>query len=299
MTSPDRTRPAGASITEPTITPPPYLPFGGLPVAESWRELTKNQLQLVVLEAQFTDVADPISASDGLLIRDAAVAHGLDQPRVESAVRHDVQVSLADDGDHVLSETVTKGWRYTVGDDALVAVLLPSALVVQTSTYRSFGASIGRPFLHLLSAVGEHLAPQALSRIGLRYVNRLTDSDATTPNYWTSRINPAFLGPVMDPTLSTFASTSQQQMELALEGSIGAMMRYGLLKEVGDPARWSFLVDIDVYDTGLQPWDPRATFEHARRLNATALTLFQHLVTSQYRDSLGPGEVPPRTEVTL
>ena len=122
MTSPDHTRPVEESITEP---PPAHRrrspPFGGLPAAESWKELTNNQLQLVVLEAQFTDVPDPISAGDGLLVRDAAVAHGLDQPRVESAVRHDVQVQLADNGDHVLKETVTKGWRYTVGDDALVA----------------------------------------------------------------------------------------------------------------------------------------------------------------------------------
>ena len=55
------------------------------------------------------------------------------------------------------------------------------------------------------------------------------------------------------------------------------ILRYGLLKDPGDPARWSFLVDIDVYDTGLQPWSLSATFEHARRLNATALTLFSTL----------------------
>jgi len=265
---------------------------------DNWITLTNNQLELAVIDVQLTEITAPIAAEDGLRILNLAIQKGMPDVHVEPTERRDINVFLGEDGGPTVSNEVTAGWQYSAANVPFTAIVLPTSATLQTNHYQSFGTSLGRPFFALLQGIAEVLHPPAVSRLGLRYVNRLVDKHAVTPDFWVGRINEPLLGPVVTPTLSALTVTAQQQFELVLEGSVGATVRYGLISNGQQPALWNYLVDIDVYDSALTLLDPEETFNHARRLNATALALFHLVVTPTHRNTLGPGDVPPRTAVT-
>lgn len=298
MTTPDRSLPDQSDPSEPAgSTTTTFPPFGNLPMP-SWNTLTVNPLDLAVIEAQLTDISNPIAAQDSLKILEVATRQGLPEVHIEPTERRDINVSVGEDGVPDVLKTITPGWQYMSPDVPFTAVVLPTSTMLQTNQYQSFGASLGRPFFTLLQGVAEALRPTAISRLGLRYVNRLVDENAATPDFWIGRINESFLGPVLSPQLGSLTVGAQQQFELHLEGAVGATVRYGLIGNGQQPPLWSYLIDIDVYDGALTPLDTRVAFDQARRLNATALALFQLLVTPTYRESLGVGDTPARSGVT-
>src|SRR4051794_16853913 len=107
-----------------------------------------------------------------------------------------------------------------------------------------------------LPALQERLAPALVHRVGLRYINRLTDVEATTPQAWRGRIAPSLLGVIADQDYDDMITASQQQLELALEPSVGALLRHGAFRDPGVRGAYSYLLDVDVFSTSTNRFDP-------------------------------------------
>jgi uncharacterized protein (TIGR04255 family) len=222
----------------------------------------------------------------GLDLQSSASRAGLALPIVQPTQRQDVEVTVTPQGP-TSSTNVQDGWQLASEDGALTISVLPDVLIIQSTGYTRFRESLGMPLNVLLSAVQERLAPALIHRVGLRYVNRLTDAEATAPQAWRGRIADSLLGVVADDDYVTVTAT-QQQIEFALEPSVGALLRHGAFHDPGMRGAYSYLLDVDVFSTSTSYFDPEACFAIARRLNRSALSMFQQAVLSEYRATMQP-----------
>lgn len=259
-------------------------PFGGLPPAERV-ELRKHAIEVAVAEVRFSG-ANLLEPTVGLDLQSSAANAGLDLPVLQPAQRQDVEVTLTAQGP-ASSTVVHGGWLLASQDGTLTVNVLPDVLVIQSTGYTRFRESLGVPLSVLLPALQERLSPALIHRVGLRYVNRLTDAEAVNPQAWRGRIADSLLGVLADDDYGTVTAT-QQQIEFALEPSVGALLRHGAFRDPGVRSAYSYLLDVDVFSTSTSHFDPDACIGIARRLNRSALSMFQRAVLSEYRDTMQP-----------
>jgi uncharacterized protein (TIGR04255 family) len=264
-------------------------PLGGLPAAQ--RILLRNHaIELAALEIRFTGRGDAPTAAHGLALRDAARTAGIALDRVEMAERQDVSLTFTPGAGQTSTTDVTRGWQLFSADQRLAVTFMPDILIVQNTRYERYSASLGEVLAALLPAIVETSSPDLVQRIGLRYINRLSDPSARTPAAWRDRIAPEALGLLNHSQFGEQITSMQQQVELRLEESSGALIRHGTFQDPSSQGAYSYLLDVDVYDNSSERFVPTAICDRARRLNRTSLSLFQQLVLSAYRETMDPYE---------
>lgn len=259
-------------------------PLAGLPGADR-SLLARAPLELAIVEVRFAGARE-LPADAGLRMRERLEAAGLYLTRLEP--RQTQRVNMAP-GAAPTVEVGTSGWLLASPDGTVQATLLPEAAVFQTATYHRWSVSM-RPSLEtVLSTVSELAAPPVVIRIGLRYVNRFVDSDATTVAVWKGRIDDRFLGPICHPHLGDLVRGAQQQVEIAFSDSQGAIVRHGPFVDETSGRSVSYLLDIDCYDSTPSNFDVTELADRAEVLNRTAASLFQSVITEDYRYQLQSG----------
>lgn len=260
-------------------------PYGGLPGAEIVG-LRNSQIQLAVAEVRYQHVGD-IGSPQALKIRDALLRAGVEVIHVESTQRHEFTLAVAE-AEAVPQATATTGWVLSNESRTLTVSLFPDLAFVQTTAYTRYGQSLRPSLQGVLDGLLEVFAPGLVQRVGLRYVNRLTNRNARAAADWEGSIAPAFLGVLADGLLGARVQSTQQQVEVALEAGVGALVRHGAFADHAVGGSYSYLVDLDVFRQVTDVFDPEAVLAVARRLNRTALPLFQHVVHADYRETMGP-----------
>lgn len=260
--------------------------YGGLPGAEIVG-LRNSRIQLAVAEVRYSTVGD-IEAAQAMRVRDAIRDTGLVFIHVEPTQRHEVTFSVDPSGAAIPQAAATDGW--ILGDESrsLTVNLFPDLVFVQTNVYSRYRESLRPALAGVLEALAQVFAPDLAQRVGLRYVNRFEDRATRMASDWRGKIAPSFLGVLNDELLGPLAQTSQQQVELALEPGVGALIRHGAFSDHAAAGSSAYLVDLDVFRQVTDPYDPQAVLAVARRLNRTALSLFQHIVDASYRQTMDP-----------
>jgi uncharacterized protein (TIGR04255 family) len=161
-------------------------------------------------------------------------------------------------------------------------------MTVQHSSYRRFSESLRPALASMLGGLEKQFTPQAVRRMGLRYVNRLVDPEAKVASAWQGRIRPAALGILDDPVLADKVQGTQYQTQLDLEDAAGAIVRHGAFADAAVHGAYSYLVDIDVYSQATDHFDVDRILAMFRKLNVTALSLFQWFTTDDWRATMGP-----------
>ncbi len=262
-------------------------PLGGLPATERVL-LGRAQLEVALLEVRYSASRDSVSSADGLALRGLLSEAGVELPHLQPAQQHQVALNLMPAGPTSEIEVRGRGWQMTSADGSLVVTVMPDTVSVQTTQYERWSRSLLPQMEALLRAIEKTLEPELLHRVGLRYVNRLIDDDAETPQAWIGRIKPAVIGPVADPVFGPRMASAQQQLELDLGEAAGALVRHGAFKDPAARGACSYLIDTDVFSTKSQRFDVAGILEVARTLNITALSLFQQIVTPEYRAQMQP-----------
>jgi uncharacterized protein (TIGR04255 family) len=253
-------------------------PLAGLPWADRTL-LARAPLELAIVEVRFAG-ARILPDDAGLQMRERLGAAGLNLTRLEP--RQTQRVNLTP-GAAPTVEVGTNGWLLANADGTTQVTLLPEAAVFQTATYHRWSVSM-RPSLEaVLAAVGELAAPPVVIRIGLRYVNRFVDPAAATVAAWKGRIAERFLGPICHPHLGDLVKGSLQQVELVFSDSQGAIIRHGPFVDEMSGRSVSYLLDIDCYDSTPSQFDLTELANRAEVLNRTAASLFQLVITDDYR----------------
>ncbi|GAA2562133.1 hypothetical protein GCM10010435_37640 [Winogradskya consettensis] len=207
---------------------------------------------------------------------------------MQPAEQQEVALRIGPAGASSEIEVRAKGWQFASEDGALLISILPDAVVIQANNYIRWSASFGPPLRALLIGVEKVLAPELVHRIGLRYVNRLVDAGAHNISAWASRITPEIIGPIADEVIGPKMVSTQQQIELSLGDSQGALVRHGAFRDPAVQGAYSYLLDIDVFAGCSAKFDVEQATSIARTLNRTALSLFQHIVLAEYRDQMEP-----------
>lgn len=63
-----------------------------------------------------------------------------------------------------------------------------------------------------MEAVASRIAPTVEQRLGLGYVDRVSEPKVASPDEWKEYITEPFLGPVMHPTVGRSVRNSRQQI---------------------------------------------------------------------------------------
>lgn len=261
-------------------------PLGGLPPTRRVL-LARAPIEMALAEVRYSGGGE-IPSADALTLRQALADAGIDLPRMVPAQQQQLAVTISPEGPASQIEVRSHGWQLASTDGALVVTVQPESLSVQCTRYVRWSESVRPALRAILDAVREVTAPQLAHRVGVRFVNRLVDDDARSPTAWSGRVVDEVLGAVLHPELGDKIVSTQQQLELRLGSAEGALIRHGAFVDASSRGSYSYLLDVDAFDSATVPFDPEALDERATTLNRTVLSLFQSVTTDRYQDSLGP-----------
>src|SRR4029077_12114033 len=112
-----------------------------------------------------------------------------------------VQVRVAASPERVNVGEEHEGWQLKSGDGAWTVVITNEFFALETTRYLDWDDFMSR-FTALAAAVTDASDIAAELRLGLRYIDRLTDPPATTLADWAAWLEPPFAGPLGAPGLN-------------------------------------------------------------------------------------------------
>lgn len=267
------------------------VPLGGLP-GLSRVLLGRTHIEGAAAEVRF--VSDQREVSE-TVARQVWEGLGTDVFSVfEPSTQMIVNIEITQQGP-IPTQTSAQGWLLATSDRATAVTLLPTLVIVQTREYERFSTSLGDRLRRALELFTEASGVSLISRVGLRYINRLTDEDALSPVFWSGHIREPFAGPLNGP-VAGLVTGAHQQTEMMLDATAGARVQSGVFVEqqpAGNDARYSYLVDIDVFREATMGYDAQGCSNQVRQLNRTALALFAQVLSDNYLEALKPAEVEP------
>lgn len=186
----------------------------------------------------------------------------------------------------VVSARSNNVWRFHAADGGWRVSLAPDFLALETAHYSSRDDFLGR-FRRVMEALNEHLEPQVIDRLGVRYIDRVTGD-----NY---RDLPALVRPEVAGVLgSTLAGAVQHAISenlLVLPDGSGALLaRWGRVPAHGtvDPAAVdpidepSWLLDLDAFNGDTRTFSVDTTLEQARAFTERIYSVFRWAVTEEF-----------------
>lgn len=179
------------------------------------------------------------------------------------------------------------GWRF-VAKDGTNLNLLADQMTFETPSYRGWDA-FSATWAACLDALTEVVAPTLTTRLGLRYVNRITPAGVTTAaDLRTGElVDPAFLGPSIESALSEYVTASEGRAALSFPEGIDALVQHGVVRE-GDTQ--VFVLDIDCFRTQGSRFERDQVLAASDELNGRSLQIFQAVVREPLRDEMKKAE---------
>ena len=222
-----------------------------------------------------------------LSLRDALRGTGRAFKGMSPAARQEVAVSMSPAGGQAVQGTSVQGWTFHDEPTQMQVTWLPDVLLVQTSAYTHFSATL-KPILEAaLTWLDENARVQLRTRAGLRYVNRIVDESASTPRAWQGRVNDWLLGPVIAGPWAEHVEQAHQQLDLLTPDSTNVTLRHGPFRDAAARNSFSYLLDFDVFDASTEPFSATGELELLTRLNHTAATIFRGTLTPEFLEQLG------------
>ena len=260
------------------------VPLGGLS-SPNRIMLTRTHIEVAVGEVRFLSDRTELTETDAVAIWNA-LGGSESLPLFERTSLNTWNLQVTPEGaDHSMS--VQRGWVVAAGDQSLTITMLPSMLVLQTTNYQHYRVSIGEPLMKAVEAFVSVTGVNMMQRIGLRYINRLRDPEATKPQHWQGHVRAPFAGP-LSGRLGRLVASAHMQAELQLDTYSGARIQSGVFREPGPIAPFSFLVDIDVFREQATDFNSRKVEGVARQLNRTALAILLQVLSEEHVEQLGP-----------
>jgi uncharacterized protein (TIGR04255 family) len=200
-------------------------------------------------------------------------------------------IAITPEGVKEADDSGTPIWRLRSDDDNWQVSFSSQFLSLETSKY-SGRTDFIRRLKVVLDAYQSQVKPPSAIRIGVRYTNRISESEDL------QKIGELVRKELLGPTATKLPSQarlghsiSNAQFE---SGSGGSLLNWGLLGSRGvfdlmipplDKPSW--LLDIDVFDTDRVPFDAPRLSELAEGLAKRAYTHFRWAVTEEFLKTYG------------
>jgi uncharacterized protein (TIGR04255 family) len=221
-------------------------------------------------------------------VRDAVRRAGITfDGAVEPLTAHSISVSVGGDGPPGATSQQQDGVRLLDAKSLVEITVLPGVIAVHCTQYTRWSTSFAPIIEAAVGAVGDIFAPQVRSRVGLRYINRLTDGRASDPRVWASRLADPLAAVLAEGPFANLVRGAQQQLDLSLNERVAATVRHGCFREAGAREVYNYLLDIDVFDQNGEAFDVPETMIVAEDLNRIAAQLFRKSLSTSYADELG------------
>ncbi len=182
-------------------------------------------------------------------------------------------------------------WRFHDRERRWRVTLAADFLALESSAYTSRSDFFGR-FETLIAALVEHVQPGALDRLGVRYIDRLTDEAF---DKLASFIQPALLG-ALGTAVASHAQLAISDSVFSLPDENGQMRaRWGVLPEntTIDPStieavnKRSWVLDLDAFIQGERAFEAEQVAKDATRLAERCYTFFRWSVTDRFLEHFG------------
>jgi uncharacterized protein (TIGR04255 family) len=182
-------------------------------------------------------------------------------------------------------------WRFHDREHRWRVTLAADFLALESSAYTSRGDFFGR-FEKLMVALADHVQPGALDRLGVRYIDRLTDEAFDD---LAAFIQPALLG-ALGTVLCRYAKLAVSDNLFGLPDEGGQMRaRWGILPEntTIDPDtieavnKPSWVLDLDAFVQGERAFAPEEVAKDATRLAERCYAFFLWSVTDRFLAHFG------------
>jgi uncharacterized protein (TIGR04255 family) len=180
-------------------------------------------------------------------------------------------------------------WRFSSADTEWRLSLSPGFLALETASYTSRGEFMGR-LRAALVALEQHLGPQTIDRLGVRYIDRITGPALADI---TRLIRPELRG-ILGSAIASHA-------ELALSESLfecdagRVLARWGLLPAdaTADLAaleavpETSWILDLDLFRVEPRPFSVDGIITEATRFSERIYAIFRWAVTEEFLRKYG------------
>lgn len=253
-----------------------------LPDAES-AALSRPPLGVVVCQVRYEQTLRASDVDAGLTIHEDLGGREGSYSVVEPQQQLATQIELGPAGLASLSNAGVprRGWRIRSSDQTWGITLMPDFVSLETTAYRIWDGDFRDRINAVLLSVEKNLHPRGIERIGLRYVNNITEPDRPEPADWAEVIRPELLGPVANSFWSSGIKAFQQQIELDLEGDSRCIFRQGLVPGPTGEIE-GYLLDYDIFSQYPQRFDVENVMGMLDSFNRAALALFQNSITPDY-----------------
>lgn len=252
------------------------MPGLELPAPDT-RRLERSPLELVVCQIRHERNAAVADAKRAFSVRDGL---GDRYPSDEEATGLALNITGGPAG-VATSTDQQQGWNFKSADGSWTVVLMPDFFALETRAYTDWDDFSAR-LDELVRQVEEVLKPDVERRVGLRFIDRITDPKVTSPTGWRGWINEALLGPILHGAFGHSIKSIQQVVQLDGGDDMEVLLRHGCLIE-GPPSdqAWNYLLDHDCSRSRGRTFSSESIKETAERLHALALSVFQASITPE------------------
>jgi len=258
----------------------------GLP-EPSRERLLQSPLELVVCQVRHdrdSSAADPKKA---LKIRDALDGA---YPVMDELAGMELTVTGNEKGlQSVQEESRRGGWKFQSPDGEWSVLVTPDSYALETNRYLDwddFSERLGQ----LTRAVADQFDIAIEKRLGLRYIDRLSAPQVSSPRDWEPWIHPAMLGPILHPGFGSAVDTTLGMVKFDAGGGNQVVLRHGSLETPEGTS--SYLLDHDCFREQATDFAAERIMEGAETLHTIALQVFQAAVSKEMFAYLRGTETP-------
>jgi len=126
-------------------------------------------------------------------------------------------------------EVSPSGWRLVAEQGGGIATVLPASVRLEVTGYRGWPV-FSRLVKGLLDTVAGTLHPQAETRLGLRYINRIEQPAVESPRDWSHLMDSNVLGVINHP-IGEVLTAAQRQLQLRIDENSKATVQHGFLRD--------------------------------------------------------------------
>lgn len=251
------------------------------------RPLPNPPLALVSAQVDFPQAERNLPNKEIFRFRDAVNRNfGGAYGELTQIRKNQVTVQIGAFGPSSASEPASSlGWRLAVRDQSLSLSVFADSISIESRSYKGWEDSFRPRLQDALIAAFEIFAPEIEMRLGLRYINAFSNSNATSAAYWRGKIRPAFLGPIGDESLADAFQISASRASLSFD-EINANVATAFQPDAILVGKIAAIFDIDVYRQGARLYTADSALATADALNTKALQIFQSILSVDYFQEL-------------
>ncbi|MGH7708599.1 MAG: TIGR04255 family protein [Vulcanimicrobiaceae bacterium] len=251
--------------------------FAALPEPDR-RILAGAPLNIVVFQIEFASVT-PWAPNSGLKWR-AALKERAFEGKLLGVQQKQISIQMA--GGQPQGETSVRAGHQLLWSEGQSAAIYETAMILESRQYTSWG-DYRQNLQRFIDAAREVRDPQVLQSTTLRYVNALSHDDALSAEFWTDKVNPAFLGPFVSDALRPYLQKGLYLLSFHDVADLGVELRIGIQPDAVRPGRVAYVFDMEFVRQEQEEFNVSTVLEAADRMNTAALQLFQQVVNEDYR----------------